>query len=64
MAHGLVLALFFFTRLPYDRVGFLLGFLLHVAWAYGIYFVIQRRRRLTIAVMPLGNYQRLLRSRA
>jgi lipopolysaccharide/colanic/teichoic acid biosynthesis glycosyltransferase len=58
-AHGLVLACFFFTRLPYDRVGFLLGFVLHVVWAYGIYFVLQRRRRLSIAVVPIGDYQRL-----
>lgn len=58
-AHGVVLAFFFFTRLPYDRFGFLLGFVLHVVWAYGIYFVIQRRRRLTIAVVPVGEHRRL-----
>lgn len=58
-AHGAVLAFFFFTRLPYDRFGFLLGFLLHVVWAYGIYFVIQRSRRLTIGVVPFGEYRRL-----
>ena len=59
-AHGLVLAFFFFTRLPYDRLGFLLGFALHVVWAYGIYFVIQRRRRLTVGVLPFGNIERLV----
>lgn len=58
-AHGLVLAFFFFTRLPYDRVGFLLGFMLHVIWAYGIYFLVQRRSRLSIGVVPFGQYRRL-----
>lgn len=58
-AHGLVLAFFFFTRLPYDRFGFLLGFVLHVVWAYGIYFLVQRRSRLSIGVVPFGEYRRL-----
>lgn len=58
-AHGLMLAIFFFTRLPYDRVGFLLGFVLHVVWAYGIYYLVQRRMRLSIAVVPFGEFQRL-----
>jgi lipopolysaccharide/colanic/teichoic acid biosynthesis glycosyltransferase len=58
-AHGVVLAFFFFTRLPYDRLGFILGFLVHVLWLYGIYFLIQRRSRLRIAVVPFGNMQRL-----
>ena len=58
-AHGIVLAFFFFTRLPYDRFGFLLGFTLHVVWAYAIYFLIQRRTRLSIGVVPFGEYRRL-----
>ncbi|WP_205480487.1 sugar transferase [Sphingomonas arenae] len=58
-AHGLVLAFFFFSRLPYDRFGFLLGFTLHVIWAYAIYFLVQRRTRLSIGVVPFGEYRRL-----
>lgn len=58
-AHGLVLAFFFFTRLPYDRLGFLLGFVLHVLWFYLIYFLVQRRSRLRIGVVPFGNIRRL-----
>jgi lipopolysaccharide/colanic/teichoic acid biosynthesis glycosyltransferase len=58
-AHGAVLAFFFFTRLPYDRLGFLLGFLLHALWFYLIYFLVQRRVRLRIAVVPFGQVERL-----
>ncbi len=58
-AHGLVLAFFFFTRLPYDRLGFLLGFVLHVLWFYLIYFLVQRRSRLRIGVVPFGNIRGL-----
>jgi len=53
-AHGVVLAFFFFSRLPYDRFGFLAGFLLHVLWFYLIYFLVQRRARLRIGVVPIG----------
>src|SRR4028118_1531527 len=31
-AHAAVLAFFFFTRLPYDRIAFVAGFALHVGW--------------------------------
>jgi len=54
-AHGLVLAFFFFSRLPYDRFGFLAGFLLHVLWFYLLYFLVQRRIRLRIGVVPIGS---------
>ncbi|WP_114226397.1 MULTISPECIES: sugar transferase [Sphingomonas] len=60
VAHGSVLAFFFFTRLPYDRFAFLAGFLLHVAWFYLIYFLVQRRVRLRIGVVPIGDLSRLL----
>jgi lipopolysaccharide/colanic/teichoic acid biosynthesis glycosyltransferase len=59
-AHGLVLAFFFFTRLPYDRVTFASGFLIHVLWFYLIYFLVQRRTILRIAVVPTGAWQSLL----
>ena len=58
-AHAAVLSFFFFTRLPYDRLGFLLGFILHIAWFYLIYFLVQRRVRLRIAVVPFGEVARL-----
>ena len=59
-AHAAVLAFFFFTRLPYDRVAFIAGFLLHVAWFYLIYFAVQRRTILQIGVVPLGAWSQLI----
>lgn len=53
-AHAAVLAFFFFTRLPYDRVAFVAGFLLHVAWFYLVYFAVQRRMVMQIGVVPIG----------
>jgi lipopolysaccharide/colanic/teichoic acid biosynthesis glycosyltransferase len=58
-AHGLVLAFFFFSRLPYDRLGFLAGFMLHVWWFYLVYFLVQRQQLLRIGVVPFGQVQRL-----
>ncbi|GLR46380.1 glycosyl transferase [Sphingomonas astaxanthinifaciens DSM 22298] len=58
-AHGSVLAFFFFTRLPYDRTAFIAGFLLHVAWFYLIYFLVQRRTAMQIGVVPVGSWRRL-----
>ena len=59
-AHAAVLAFFFFTRLPYDRVAFIAGFVLHVAWFYLIYFAVQRRTILQIGVVPLGAWTKLV----
>jgi lipopolysaccharide/colanic/teichoic acid biosynthesis glycosyltransferase len=58
-AHGAVLAFFFFSRLPYDRLGFVAGFLLHVWWFYLVYFLVQRRQVLRIGVVPFGGVLRL-----
>lgn len=58
-AHGVVLAFFFFTRLPYDRTTFLAGFLIHVLWFYFVYFLVQRRTELQIAVVPFGEWKKL-----
>ncbi|GAA4014853.1 sugar transferase [Sphingomonas swuensis] len=59
-AHGLVLAFFFFTRLPYDRTTFVAGFLIHVLWFYAIYFLVQRRLVLQIGVVPIGEWKKLI----
>ena len=58
-AHGVVLVIFMMTRLPYDRAGLTLGFVLHVLWAYGLYFLVQRRASLRIGVVPVGEVNRL-----
>jgi lipopolysaccharide/colanic/teichoic acid biosynthesis glycosyltransferase len=58
-AHGLVLAFFFFSRLPYDRLGFAAGFVLHVYWFYLVYFLVQRQQILRIGVVPFGSTGKL-----
>jgi lipopolysaccharide/colanic/teichoic acid biosynthesis glycosyltransferase len=58
-AHAVVLAFFFFTRLPYDRTAFLAGFILHVAWFYIVYFLVQRRTIMQIGVVPFGEWRKL-----
>ena len=58
-AHGMVVAAFLLTRLPYDRVALGVGFILHVLWNYAIYFYAQRRVRQRIAVVPFGAIDRL-----
>lgn len=60
VAHGMVLAFFFFTRLPYDRTTFLAGFLIHVMWFYLVYFLVQRRTVLQIGVVPIGDWRKLV----
>ena len=54
VAHGIVVTAMLMARLPYDRVAVLIGFIVHLLWAYGLYFVVQRRLRPRIAVVPLG----------
>jgi lipopolysaccharide/colanic/teichoic acid biosynthesis glycosyltransferase len=53
-AHGIVLVIMLMARLPYDRVSTLLGYLVHLSWAYALYFIVQRRLRQRIAVVPVG----------
>jgi lipopolysaccharide/colanic/teichoic acid biosynthesis glycosyltransferase len=53
-AHGVVLALLLMTRLPYDRLGILAGFLVHLLWAVGLHLAVHRRVRRRFAVVPVG----------
>ena len=59
VGHGSVLFILLMTRLPYDRLGLVLGFALHVFLAYLIWFLIQRRLRLRIGVVPVGRVEEL-----
>jgi lipopolysaccharide/colanic/teichoic acid biosynthesis glycosyltransferase len=52
--HGIVVAAFLLTRLPYDRAGLAVGFGLHVLWNYFAYFYGERRIQRRIAVVPFG----------
>lgn len=53
-AHGIVVATFLLTRLPYDRLALGMGFALHVLWNYFLYFYAERKIRQRIAVVPFG----------
>jgi lipopolysaccharide/colanic/teichoic acid biosynthesis glycosyltransferase len=57
--HGVVVAWFLFTRLPYDRVALIAGVLLHITWLYVLYIGAERRLRTRIAVVPFGDVERL-----
>ncbi len=58
-AHGLVLVWFVLTRLPYDRVALVLGFLVHVLWLYIIFVSADRGARRRVAIVPFGRMQSL-----
>ncbi len=52
--HGVIVAWFLLTRLPYDRLALTAGFLLHLVWLYLLYIYAERNVRRTIAVVPFG----------
>jgi lipopolysaccharide/colanic/teichoic acid biosynthesis glycosyltransferase len=58
-SHGIPLTWFVLTRLPYDRIGLAVAFILHVAWLYTLYVYAQRRIRRRFAVVPFGATARL-----
>jgi lipopolysaccharide/colanic/teichoic acid biosynthesis glycosyltransferase len=58
-AHGCALVWFLFTRLPYDRLGLVVGYGVHVAWLYTVFTVAELRMRRRIAVVPFGRSQAL-----
>jgi len=58
-AHATVIVLLLMARLPYDRLALLSGFLLHALWNYSIYFLVERRLRPRIAIVPFGDAERL-----
>jgi lipopolysaccharide/colanic/teichoic acid biosynthesis glycosyltransferase len=57
--HGTVVVWFLLTRLPYDRVGLLAGFVLHVVWLYFLYIYADRHVRRRFAIVPFGDVDRL-----
>jgi exopolysaccharide biosynthesis polyprenyl glycosylphosphotransferase len=59
IGHGCALLWFALTRLPYDRVALVLGFLVHVAWLYAIFVSTEARSRRRIAVVPFGRIEPL-----
>ena len=59
--HGITILYFVLTRFPYDRIGLLAGFLLHVFWLYLLYVYAERGIRRRFAVVPFGEINNLTR---
>lgn len=58
-SHALTFGALLLLRLDYHRPTLLAGFLLHLVWAYAIYFFVARRIRPRIAIVPLGRADEL-----
>jgi lipopolysaccharide/colanic/teichoic acid biosynthesis glycosyltransferase len=58
-AHGCMVLWFLLMRLPYNRVGLVLGFAIHVAWLLLIFGAAEFALRRKIAVVPVGKIQQL-----
>lgn len=54
-----IFAIFLLMRLDYSRPLLIAAFVIAVVWFYIVYFMIQRRLRLSIAVVPFGKVDRL-----
>jgi lipopolysaccharide/colanic/teichoic acid biosynthesis glycosyltransferase len=59
VSHVTMVTLLLLSRLPYHRPSLAAGFVLHLLWAYGIYFFVQRRVRPRIAIVPFGSARSL-----
>jgi hypothetical protein len=59
--HALAIGALVLLRLDYHRPSLVEGFLIHLTWAYGIYFFVARRVRPRIAIVPFGSVDRLER---
>lgn len=58
-AHAVALTWFVLTRLPYDRVALVLGFVVHLAWIYVVFLSVEFGVRRRIAVVPYGRIHAL-----
>ena len=58
-SHAAVISLLLLSRLPYHRPTLIAGLLLHLVWAFGVYFFVQRRIRPKIAIVPFGQTEQL-----
>jgi lipopolysaccharide/colanic/teichoic acid biosynthesis glycosyltransferase len=57
--HGIIVVWFVLTRFPYDRLGLLGGFLLHVLWLQLLTIYAERNVRRRYAVVPYGSIEGL-----
>jgi lipopolysaccharide/colanic/teichoic acid biosynthesis glycosyltransferase len=58
-SHATMVTLLLLSRLPYHRPSLAAGFLLHLFWAFAVYFFVQRRVRPRIAIVPYGDVEDL-----
>ena len=61
LAHATIVTGLLMTRLPYDRLALLAGFIAHIVWSYGLYVSVHRLIRYRIAIVPFGKVDRLKR---
>ena len=54
-AFGVLLFVFVFGRVPYNRINLSIGFVLSLAWFFIMAVIVQRRRHLRIGVLPFGD---------
>jgi len=59
LAHATIVTVLLLSRLPYDRLALVAGFVAHILWGYGLYFAVQRYIRHRIAIVPFGDVERL-----
>jgi lipopolysaccharide/colanic/teichoic acid biosynthesis glycosyltransferase len=59
ISYGLVLAVFFFARIDYSRLQFLVSFAVCISWYHLVYYKLQRQQRLRIGVVPFGEIDQL-----
>jgi lipopolysaccharide/colanic/teichoic acid biosynthesis glycosyltransferase len=58
-SHAAMLAVLLLARMPYHRPSLAVGFVVHLLWAYGVYFFVSRRLRPKIAIVPVGAIKQL-----
>lgn len=61
IAYGAILSVFFFARLDYSRLHFMMSFAICVAYYHSVYFFMERRRKLRIGIVPAGEVDQLYR---
>jgi len=59
VAHATIVTILLLSRLPYDRLALVAGFVGHMLWSYGLYFSVHRYIRHQIAIVPFGDVERL-----
>ena len=59
LAHATIVTILLLTRLPYDRLALVAGFVAHILWGYGLYFAVHRYIRHRIAIVPFGDVEQL-----